>query len=398
MEFLRLPTFNRMRQNISVGIDIGTANTRVVVCEESPGNNPRVLGFGISPTNGVKHGYIVNRDDVLISLKKAVRDAQTQSGIKFRQASIAIGGIGLDAQYSTGTAIVSRADGVISKLDIEKAISEGESGLDLKNKAMLHAYPVSFKIDGKEFPVRPEGISGLKLEVRTLFITCFQQHLDDLLGVVNDAGIKVLGFTATPIATHPLLLTDLQRNFGCTLIDIGAETVSVSVFENNNLISLHVFDIGSLNITKDLALGLRITPEEAESIKLGVVSFQSVPKKKIEEITEARLSDIFELIDKYLKKMGRSGLLPAGAILIGGGSYLHNIENVSKAMLKIPVHRGFLELPGDKGPIKDQQLLVAYSVASSNIELENKKGEKGFSHDNEGFVFVIKNFFKQLMP
>lgn len=386
-----------MKQIVSVGIDIGTSATRVVVVEERP-EGAVILGFGFSQTSGMRHGYIVNRDDVLISLKKAIRDAEKQSGIKIRQAMIAIGGVGLDAQYSTGSSVVSRADSVIGKVDIEKAISEAEAGLDLKNKAMLHAYPVSFKIDGKEFPVRPEGISGLKLEVRTLFITCFQQHLDDLLGVMNDAGVKVLGFTATPIAPHQILLTDLQRNFGCALIDIGAETVSVSVFENNTLISLHVFDIGSLNITKDLALGLRITPEEAESIKLGVVGFQSVPKKKIEEIVEARLSDIFELIDKYLKKMGRSGLLPAGAILIGGGSHLHNIELVSKTMLKIPVRRGFVELPSSKGPIKDQQLLVAYAVASSHTDSGSKTQKQNVTSDGDGIFSVLKNFFKQLMP
>lgn len=386
-----------MKQNISVGIDIGTKNTRVVVCEETA-EGTKMLGFGISNTVGVRHGYIVSRDDVLVSLKKALRDAQTQSGIKIKQASIAIGGVGIDSSYSVGSSVVSRADAIIGKVDIEKAISDGESGLDLKNKVMLHAYPVSFKIDGKEFPVRPEGISGLKLEVRTLFITCFAQHLDDLLGVFGDAGIKVLGFTANPIATQSLLLTDLQKNFGCALIDIGEETVSVAVFENNTLISVHVFDIGSLNITKDLALGLRITPEEAESIKLGVVSFQSVPKKKIEEIVEARLSDIFELIDKYFKKIGRSGLLPAGAVLVGGGAQINNIENVAKTMLKIPVRRGFVEFPSSKGPVKDQQLLVAYALAVSQFD-KTKSGSKVSSKtENEGLLSVLKNFFKQLMP
>jgi cell division protein FtsA len=349
-------------------------------------------------SQGVRHGYVVNRDAVLTSLKKTIRDAEVNSGIKIKQANIAIGGIGLDAQYSVGSSIVSRADGIISKLDIEKAISDAEISLELKNKVMLHAYPVSFKIDGKEYPVRPEGIEGLKLEVRTLFITCFQQHLDDLLGVIGDAGIKVLGFTATPLSAQSLLLTDLQRNFGCALIDIGAETVSVSVFENNTLISLHVFDIGSLNITKDLALGLRITPEEAESIKTGVVNFQSVPKKKIDEIVEARLSDIFELVDKYLKKMGRSGLLPAGAIIIGGGSNLHNIESVAKTMLKIPVRIGHFDIPSTKGIIKDQKLLVAYALASTNSEIGGKQNKQSLNNAGEGFVAVIKNFFKQLMP
>lgn len=387
-----------MKQQVTVGIDIGTSSTRVVVCEARPQSAPVVIGYGVAETKGVKHGYITSRDEALLSLRKALRDAEAQSGIRIKQAHIAIGGVGLDAVYAVGAAVVSRADGVISKFDIEKAISDAETHIDLKNKVMLHAFPVSFKIDGKEYPVRPEGISGLKLEVRTLFITCFAQHLDDLLGVMNDAGVKVLGFTATPIAGERLLLTDLQKNFGCTLIDIGAETVSVSVFENNTLISLHVFDIGSLNITKDLALGLRITPEEAESIKLGVVSFQSVPKKKIEEIVEARLSDIFELIDKYLKKMGRSGLLPAGAILLGASADIHSIEIVAKTMLRVPVRIGRFDIPSTKGPLKDSRLLVAYAVATSSFDKQLKISSQGSHFDNEGFIAVIKNFFKQLIP
>lgn len=387
-----------MKQIINVGIDIGTSTTRVVVCSDREDGTSVVLGFGIAETGGMKHGYVTNRELVLSSLKKAVKEAEINSGVKIKHANIAIGGVGLGAEYAIGTSVVSRADGIIGKVDIEKAISNGESELDLKNKAMLHAYPVSFKIDGKEFPVRPEGIEGLKIEVRTLFITCFKQHLDDLLGIMSDIGIKVSSIIATPIATHKILLSDLQKNFGCALIDIGSETVSVAVFENNTLISLHVFDIGSLNITKDLALGLRITPEEAESIKMGAMNFQSVPKKKIEEIIDARLSDIFELIDKYFKKIGRSGLLPAGAIILGAGSYLNSIESVAKTMLKVPVKNGFKEIPSTKGVIKDQKLLVAYGCATINKESDFGQGKQTSFNEGEGFLAVIKNFFKQLMP
>ncbi len=388
-----------MKQQL-VGIDIGTSLTRIVVCDgalRDERNLPKIVATAIAETRGMRHGYVVNHDDIVSTLKKAIKDVESQSGARIRNASIAIGGIGLESVYGIGTSITSRADGIISKFDIDKAISEAENTLDIKNKAILHAFPVSFKVDGKELPTRPEGIQGAKLEVRTLFITCFQQHLDDLLAAVNDAGIRVTSFTATPIAAEQLLLSDLQRNFGCTLVDIGAETVSVSIFENNTLTSLHVFGIGSLDITKDIALGLRITPEEAESIKLGIVSFQSVPKKKLDEIIEARLSDIFELIDKYLRKLGRSGLLPAGAIIIGGGSQMSMIEGVAKTMLKIPVRMGYLELPSTKTNLKDQRFTIAYGVAVGTPEHHNKPNRQS-GNESEGFVKVFKDFLKQLMP
>ncbi len=386
------------KQNVSVGIDIGSSLTKVTVVSEQQGaKSPVLLGSGVAETRGIKHGYVVNRDEVTMSLRKAIKDAEKDADTRIRSASLCISGIGLSCESATGTAVVSRADSIVSKGDIEKAIAEAEQQIEVKNKAILHAFPTSFKVDGKELPTRPEGIMGGKIEVRTLFITVLEQHLDDIIAAVNEAGIRVSNFTATPIAAELLLLTDLQRNFGCALIDIGAETVSVSVYENNNLTSLHVFGIGSVDITKDIALGLRVTPEEAESLKLGVVSFQSVPKKKLDEIIEARLTDIFELIDKYFRKIGRSGLLPAGAILIGGGSNIPMAETVAKAMLKIPVKVARFETQSTKGISKDTRLVNAYGIATHELTHSDGKQRRS-TNDGDGFVSVIKNFFKQLMP
>ncbi|HTH93226.1 MAG TPA: cell division FtsA domain-containing protein [Candidatus Paceibacterota bacterium] len=400
-----------MKQQLTIGIDIGTSMTRVVACTLDGGNTlPKIAASSSVDTRGMRHGYITSREEVALSLRKAVQEVEKEIGAKIKNAAIAIGGVGITSEYAVGMSVATRADGIISKFDIDKAIQDAESRIDLKNKAILHAYPILFKVDGQELPTRPEGINGVKLEVRVLFVTCFQQHLDDLLAVTHDLGIRITGFTATPLATEKLLLTDLQRNFGCTLIDIGAETVSVSVFENNTLTSLFVFAIGSLDITKDIALGLRVTPEEAESIKMGTVSFQSGSKKKLDEIIEARLSDIFELVDKYFKKIGRSGLLPAGAIIIGGGSRMQLVETVAKSMLRIPVKVAHVDFPGTKGPIKDNRLLVAYSIAVANEEPQ-QGGSVSASKprrvslprvssgsDGESVWDAIKSFFKQLMP
>ncbi len=394
-----------MKQQIRIGIDIGTSMTRVVACvDDGTAGLPKIAASSSVETHGMRHGYITNRDEVSSGLKQAIQNVEKELGTKIKTAAIAIGGVGIASEYTVGNSVATRADGIISKFDIEKAIQDAETHLDLKNKAILHAFPIVFKVDGKELPTRPEGINGIKLEVRVLFVTCFQQHLDDLLAVAHDVGIRVTGFTATPIAAQKLLLTDLQRNFGCTMIDIGAETVSVSVFENNTLTSLFVFGLGSLDITKDIALGLRVTPEEAESIKLGTISFQNVPKKKLDEIIDARLSDIFELVDKYFKKIGRSGLLPAGAIIIGGGSRMQLVDPVAKQLLRIPVKVAHVDFPGTKGVVKDNRLLIAYSIAVGNDEPQQgnisgpRRTTSSGSSDSEGLLDTIKGFFKQLIP
>lgn len=383
-----------------VGIDIGTSLTRVVVCEqEHSGSLPRIIGTGITQSKGMRHGYVVNQKEAAESLSRAIAAAEHESAKRIKHASLAIGGVGIGCEYATGTAMVTRADSIISKLDIDKAIADAESKVELKNKVILHAFPVGFRVDGTELPTRPEGIQGFKLETVVLFVTCLQQHLDDLISVVGQAGVKVTSFTVAPLATEQVLLSDLQRNFGCAIIDIGAETTSVAVFENGTVTSVYVFGIGSLDITKDIALGLRISPEEAESIKIGVVGFSSVSKKKLDEIIEARLSDIFELVDKYFKKIGRSGLLPAGAIITGGAAQTPMIETVAKNMLKIPVKISFFEFPasGTKTS-KDQRLLVAYGTAAGIIDRVSSAQPHRHVRDGEGFLGVIKNFFKQLMP
>lgn len=395
-----------MKQNIATGIDIGTSYIRVAVCETADGvsSSPVILGSSVIESKGIHRGYIVNYDEALTSLKKALQEAERSSGQKIRSAGLAIGGVGINSEYTIGSSLVSRADNIVTKLDIDKCIADAETKLNLKNRVILNALPIVFKIDGKEIPGRPEGINGSKLEIKVLFLICFQQHYEDFLSLADDAGIKVASINPSALVSEKLLLTDLQRNFGCALVDIGSETVSVSVYENNILTSLNIFGIGSADITKDIALGLRVTPEEAENIKVGTINTQVVPKRKLEEIIEARLSDIFELIDKYFKRMGRSGLLPAGVIIIGGGSYLNMIENVAKNMLKIPAKVGYLSLPvqSDKKPelkySRDQRLLVAYATAANLLKGDNSKNKKYSPEENDGLWTVLKNFIKQLMP
>ena len=154
-----------MKQKITVGIDIGTSITKVVVIDNNRLENdfPQIIGSSIVETKGLRHGYIINRDDAVSTIKKAVKEAEKDSGQKIRSACISISGIGLGSEYSTGTCMVTRADSIISKFDVEKSISDAENKLDLKNKIVLHAFPVLFKIVGKELPTRPEGIQGLKL-------------------------------------------------------------------------------------------------------------------------------------------------------------------------------------------------------------------------------------------
>lgn len=326
-----------MTNYISVGIDIGSQTTRVAIAKIGKKKSGfKIIGRGEAPTEGVKQGYVVNQNEVVKSIQRAVKRAEKEASLRVKSAIISIGGVGLESITSIGKVIISRVDGEITKNDIEKVIEASEKNIQLTNKKIIYHFPLSFKIDGEKVLGHPEGMRGMKLEVEILFIVCFDQHLENLVDAIEKADIDVDDIVAAPLATSLVTLDKKQRTAGCVLVNIGAETVSIGVFENDYLVSLRVFPIGSIHITNDIALGLQISLEEAEEIKTGIVSSKNYPQKKLEEIIEARLRDIFDLINTHLKSLGKNQLLPAGIIITGGGSSIKMIEEIAKSSLKLP--------------------------------------------------------------
>ena len=385
-------------KNISVGIDIGSTKTRVVVGEFLKGEkDPKIIGIGESETKGIRHGYVVNLIDAVHSLKNAVAIAEKSSGIKIKKAFVSLNSITLRGDISSGLAIISKANSEVTNLDINKAIEDSENNLSLNNKKIIHTFPISFKLDSKEVLGQPEGMSGTKLEVKTLFVTCLSQHLDDLLAVISEAGIETIDVIASPIAGSNIALSKKQKIVGSALVNIGAETVSISVFENGSLISLHAFSIGSSDITNDLALGFKIPLERAESFKHGNTTLD-YPKKKLDEIIAARLTDIFELIENHLKKIKRNELLPAGIVFIGGGANTPSLEELSKTILKLPSKIGTTEMFGNiKTKLRDSSWFTALGLIMSNRDTDNySKGS--FPNIFRDLKNAIKSMTKQLLP
>ncbi len=368
-----------MSRSIITGIDIGTYNVKVVIAHGNQKNEkargvegvmglPKVLGIGIAESRGLRHGYIVNPADVTTSIRHALAEAEKKAGVKVKKAFLAIGGIGLGSIVSTSSIIISRADLEITTLDIKKITEQCEKDISpnaILNKKIINNVPLLYKIDGKPALGKPEGMKGSRLEVKMLYITCLEHHLNDIIQAVEEAGVSVEDVVAAPIAASLITLSKAQKIAGCVLANIGAETVSITVFENNVPVSLEIFPIGSTDITNDIALGLKVPLEEAEQIKIGAITGSSYPRKKLEEIISARLSDIFELIEAHLKKIGRNGLLPAGIIITGGGSGLSNIEDMAKVALRLPSRIGSVNLGREeKQSFRDSTWAVSYGLCA----------------------------------
>jgi len=388
-----------MRSRTTVGIDVGSHQVRVVVAEQGATNTPpKVIGTGYAESKGLRHGYIVNIDDVARAIRQAVTQAEEVSGVRIRSAFLAVGGIGIDEARGRGEAIVTRADAEITELDVEKAVHMARENVKgrLVNRRVLHTIPLSYTIDGEEVLGRPHGMHGSKVTVEVLFITCLEQHVNDLSDAVEAADVAVGDVMASPLAGAIVTVTNAEKRAGCVLANIGSETVSIVIFENSVPISVKVFRIGSMDITKDIALGLRVSLEEAEQLKLGAITGATFPKKKFDDILSARLVDIFELIDAHLKKLGKDQLLPAGIILSGGGSGIGSVKDVAENALKLPSKLARLN-NAQGGKIKDSSWAVAYGLTIWGLTGESSD-TSAMKNASVRMLGGVGQFFKQFLP
>lgn len=387
-----------MTKNIVTGIDIGTHAIRIAVAEYLPGHRyPKLLALVTKESRGMRHGYPVNTDEVSASVGEAIRAAEAMAKIKIRRAYLAIGGVTLESRMSDASVAVSRADQEVTEADTRRVLELTESNLpESNNRTVIERYPLAFKLDGKKILGRPVGFKGGKLEARAIFITCLTQHINDLENAVISNGVAIDDVIPAPIAASAVTLSKVQRMSGCVLANIGSQTTSIVVFEEDIPVSVRVFPIGSMDITNDIALGLKISLEEAERIKTGVEEPAST-KKRLDEIIDARLSDMFELIEGHLKKIGRNGLLPAGIILTGGGAGVPDIVSLAKQALKLPARLGSPENGYQvRSQVSDPSWAVAYGLCLvGKYEAEEEGGGTAVLSSTKNYIV---KWLRELLP
>ncbi|MBU2109409.1 cell division protein FtsA [Patescibacteria group bacterium] len=398
-----------MARNIITGIDAGTSAIKVVVAELKDDRHLHILSASQRNSSGIRRGYITNFEDAAESIRAAIKTAEKMAAVPIKHAYIAVGGISLGSVKAKESVMVSRADAEITDYDIKRVLDQCEANTSnsLSNKQIIHEIPLHFKIDNNNVPGRPVGMKGNKLEAEVLYITCLSQHLADLIKNIELTGVTVDDIIASPLAASLVAISKHQKEAGCVLANLGAGTVSIIVFEEDIPISLEVFPIGSKHITNDIALGFQIPLEEAEKLKVEFGADISVSKRKLNDIIEARLNDIFELIESHLKKINRNGLLPAGIILTGGGAGLFSLEEIAKSSLRLPAKVSTpLPVQGQElniiGNYKDQVIndpgwSVALGLCVWGMRDGNKKSPilKSFL---DKLKFILKRWFKTFLP
>lgn len=382
------------------GIDVGTSHVKVMICAPDPKGGLRIIATSTAPTKGMRQGYIINIPEVVASVREAVDRAEKAANVRVRSARIAIGGIGIDEMRATGEISLTASGGEVTDRDVQRVIQESEkrASAKLTNRKVIHAIPLAYRIDGMDVLGRPTGMKGTKLAVDTLLVTAFEQHVHDLIAAIENAHIEVEDVMISPLAASLVTLTKPQKMVGVVLANIGAETVSIAVFENDLPISIKVLPIGSADITGDLALAFKIPLIEAEQLKRGAVSTLDVPRKKIEDVMNIRLKEICALIDAHLKSIGKQRLLPAGIIITGGGSGITTIAEISRSSLRLPSQIGSLATTVGRPITSDAVWDVAFGLCRWGYITEQKDRERGMSYISENIKEYVWKIIRSFLP
>src|SRR3989338_4816474 len=344
------------RADYIAGLDIGSESTRFALVERKAGGAFHVLGVSEIPTEGVRRGAVLKPEQTALSIREAKEELKKMTGVDPRDAYVGIGDFRVAMYLSKGVVAVSRADGQVTAEDSKRVMFAAEDALPrLQNRQVIHQFPKYYRVDG-DTPVQdPVGMTGVKLETEAVFVTVFLPHYKNLMEALDIARVSADDIVVSQLALSDLLLSRKQKEIGVLSLNLGAQTTEVCVWEEGTLLSLEVFPIGSAHITHDIGLGFRVGVDVAEKLKRSYASvieggkreikFSGFDKdleavfspRKLKEIVDARLGDIFELTQKHLKRFGRSGLLPAGAVISGGGMQLPGIVDVAKNELSLPV-------------------------------------------------------------
>lgn len=350
-------------QEYIAGLDIGSNAVRLVVGQKQHQlNQPmHIIGVAEVPAKGINRGTVSSIEDAVSSISSAVEKAERMIGIPVESVWLGISGNHITSQESKGVIAVARSDGEISEDDIERAIEAARTVATPPNYEILHVIPKSFAVDGQLGIKDPVGMTGVRVEVDTQIIQGQSSQIKNLTKAVYRTGLDINDLVLSVLATAEAVLTQRQKELGVAVINIGGSTTTVVVFEEGEILHTAVLPIGSDHITSDIAIGLRVSIDAAEYIKLsdGVALADDIHKrdeidipdsssdkqeraslKYVAEIIEARVEEIFEKVDAELKKVDRSGKLPAGIVLTGGGSKLPKVVDAAKKYLRLPARLG----------------------------------------------------------
>jgi cell division protein FtsA len=359
-----------MKENIVAGLDIGSTAIRMVIgqkIELERGTELQAIGAVSVPAEGINKGVVTSIDAATASISDCLEKAERLVGVPITKVFVSVNMPNVRCEKSRGVIAIGKTNGEITDEDVERAIAAARALSVPPNYEIIHVIPIRYSVDNQGDIKDPVGMTGVRLEVEIIIIEALSSQISNITKAIYRTGLEIEDLVLAPLAAAQTVLTQKQKDLGAVLINVGATTTSMAVFEEGELFHAAIVPIGSEHITADIAIGLRCPINLAERIKIeygsakpdqfdrhanvdvkslaadeGVAEDEvdEVSRHYLAEIIEARVEEIFEKIDEELRKIDRSGMLPAGAFIIGGGARLDGLLDIVKAKLRLPAAIG----------------------------------------------------------
>lgn len=402
---------------IITGLDVGSSGIKGVVVEVEKDGMLSVLSAFHESSEGFRRGVLVDADEAGAKIRALALDLQKISKRAVQNVFVNVNSEQVKAKISKGVAAVSRADREIQQEDLDRVTQASRAVKLMSNSVVLHNIVKEYFVDDVGDIKDPLGMTGSRLEVSTMIVEGFMPQVNPLIKVLERAGIGIGGLIFNPLAAARAVLTRKQKELGAVMIDFGAGTTTVAVYEEGKVLHVKSLPLGSAYVTNDIAIGLKVSVETAEKLKTAYGSAlagdigrkETVPLSEIDprlegevsrrflaEIIEVRLAEILDCVNNELKLVGRDVQLPAGVIVTGGGVKMAGMAELVKRELRLPVQIGFPDLnefdvmnPTHKEMLDDPEFAVAVGLALWG-NAENKEMSVGMG--------AVKGFFKNFLP
>ncbi len=424
-----------MAENLICGIDIGSTKVATIVGLQSQETNEiRIIGFNSTPSRGVKKGLIVDIDQVTASVEESVEKAERMAGHHIKEAYVSVGGPHISSINSHGIVAVANPQFEVVEEDVRRVI-EAARAISLSNtKQIIEVSPREYSVDGQSGINNPIGMSGVRLEVDTHIITASSTNLKNIDKVLNDLGITNLGYIFSGVAAAEAVLTDTEKDLGVALIDIGGGKIDVCIFVEGALAHSSSIPIGARHISNDIAVGLRVSLESAEKIKLYLSDHRKLveetvkkkdkslissfrfeipeslpeitPKEVIDGIIGPRIEEIYSYVNDEIARSGFEKNIPSGIVITGGGSLTLGMVDMGRRITRLPVRIG---VPEKASGLVDEITSPLYAATLGLVYyggmhmVENQASFKDFNNILKNFTMSdimtkVQKLIKQFMP
>jgi cell division protein FtsA len=378
----------------------------VVIAECDESNGPvSIIGVGESPSDGLRKGVVVNLDKTIASIQAATVAAERMAGQRVESAVVSLGGTHLWSQNSTGVVAVASGDREIGEDDVQRVVEASRAVSVASDRQVIHVIPRAYTVDGQEGVRDAIGMMGHRLEVETNIITGAQTAVQNVIKCVHGAGFDIEDVVCAGLAGGEGVLTTQELDLGVCIVDIGAGTTSVVVYNDGAARHLAVLPVGGNHVTSDIAIGLRTTLDEAESLKLnyghtlpevidhgekvdvrqvGGDRINALPRRFLAEIIGPRMTEIFQMAREEVRKSGFDGLLPAGVVVTGGGARLMGTTDAAQLVFNTSVRLG---QPTGVTGLADRAQGPSFSVSVGLVKWGLKAPSRSYKDSRQQVAF-----------